>query len=125
LPENCRDKARAERIVANVAGRVREVHQRLARAPLNLTEREQEVAATKRDIEPLIFEYFGVAASERILIEDTVKLFIPSSTPGTLDRDIPTLNDSTSDERGAYARQLCQTINAWGRGMAVLRKSSA
>lgn len=120
LPENCRDQARAERIVADVAKRVREAHKRIAKAPLNLTEREAEVTAAKRDIEPLVFEYFGLTATERILIEDTVKLSIPSSTPGTFDGDIPTLDDSNREERAAYARQLCQTINTWGRGKGQL-----
>jgi hypothetical protein len=120
LPENCRDKPSAERLVGNVAKRVREAHKRIAKAPLNLTEREHEVAAAKREIEPLVFEYFGVTATERILIEDTVKLFIPSSTPGTLDREIPTLDDSSGEERSEYARQLCQTINTWGRGKGQL-----
>jgi len=120
LPENCRDKARAERIVSEVAKRVRQAHQRIAKAPLNLTEREHEVANAKRDIEPLVFEYYGVTPVERVLIEDTVKLFIPSSTPGTLYGDIPTLDNSSEEERTEYAKQLCQTINTWGRGKGVL-----
>ncbi len=120
LPENCPDKASAELIVENVAGRVRDAHERIAKAPLNLTEREYEVAAAKREIEPLVFEYFGVTDTERIRIEATVRLFIPSSTPGTLDGEIPTLDDSSGDERSEYARQLCQTINTWGRGKGQL-----
>lgn len=116
LPESCRDKTRAEEIVAAVAKRVQRAHQRIARAPLNLTQREHEVADAKCDIEPFVFEYFGVTLVERMLIEDTVKLFIPSSTPGTLDGDIPTLDDSKPEERTEYAKQLCQTINTWGRG---------
>lgn len=120
LPESCRDQARAERIVADVAKRVREAHKCIAKAPLNLTEREAEVSAAKQEIEPLVFEYFGVTATEKILIEDTVTWFIPSSTPGTLDGDIPTLDDSGVEERTAYANQLCQTINTWGRGKGQL-----
>jgi hypothetical protein len=49
-----------------------------------------------------------------------VELFIPSSTPGTLDGEILTLDDSSNAEREAYANQLCQTINAWGRGKGKL-----
>jgi hypothetical protein len=120
LPEVCREKARAKRIVATVAKRVREAHRRIAKAPLNFTAREIEVADAKREIEPLVFKYYGVSATEQILIEDTVKLFIPSSTPGTLDGDIPTLDDSGLYERMAYAGQLCQTINTWGRGKGLL-----
>jgi hypothetical protein len=120
LPNNCPDKAHAERIVANVAKRIREAHKRIAKAPLNFTKREHEVAATKREIEPLVFEYFGVTATERILIEDTARLFIPSSTPSKVDGDIPTLDDSSVEQRREYANQLCQTINTWGRGNGQL-----
>lgn len=116
LPKTCRDQSRAERIVADVAKRVRATHKRIARAPLNLPERDAEIAAAKRDIKSLVLEYYGVTATERILIEDTVDLFIPSSTPGSLDGNIPTLDDSSPEEREAYAKQICQTINAWGRG---------
>ena len=119
LPKDCRDQAAAERIVSAVAKRVREAHARIANAPLNLTEREHEVAAAKRDIKPLVFEYFGVTATEKILIEDTLNCFIPSSTPGRLDGDIPTLDDSSPEERAAYAKQLCQTLNTWGRGKGL------
>ena len=119
LPKDCRDQAATERIVSAVAKRVREAHTRIAKAPLNLTEREHEVAAAKHDIEPLVFEYFGVTTSEKILIDDTLKVFIPSSTPGRLDGDIPTLDDSSPEERAAYAKQLCQTLNTWGRGKGL------
>ncbi len=119
LPKDGRDQVAAEGIVSAVAKRVREAHARIAKAPLNLTEREDEVAAAKREIEPLVCEYFGVTAKERILIEDTLNCFIPSSTPGSLDGDIPTLDDSSSEERAAYAKQLCQTLNTWGRGKGL------
>ncbi|MGA3268722.1 MAG: DNA methyltransferase, partial [Verrucomicrobiota bacterium] len=119
LPEDCRDKLSAERIVSAVAKRVREAYGRIAKAPLNLTAREQEVAAAKHDIAPLVFEYYGVTQTERILIKDTLDLFIPSSTPGTLDGDIPTLDDSSPGERADYAKQLCQTLNNWGRGKGL------
>lgn len=119
LPFPLPKDAAAERIVSAVAKRVREAHARIAKAPLNLTEREVEVAAAKRDIEPLVFEYFGVTTTEKILIDDTLKVFIPSSTPGRLDGDIPTLDDSSPEERAAYAKQLCQTLNTWGRGKGL------
>ncbi|MCW5553600.1 MAG: N-6 DNA methylase [Verrucomicrobiae bacterium] len=119
LPKDCRDQTAAERIVSAVAKRVREAHTRIAKAPLNFERRKDEITDAKRDIEPLVFEYFGVTATEKILIEDTLKWFIPSSTPGSLDGDIPTLDDSRAEERAAYAKQLCQTLNTWGRGKGL------
>lgn len=123
LPENHRDPVRAAAIIAEVAKRVREAYKRVVKIikdPLNIQARLDEVAAAKRDIELLVFEYYGVTATEKILIEDTVNTFIPSSTPGTLDGDIPTLDDSSPAEREAYAKQFCQTINSWGRGKGQL-----
>lgn len=119
LPENCQDKIAAERLVSAVAKRVREVHSRIAKNPLDLTAREHEIADAKRDVEPLLFDYYGVTPTERILIKDTLDLFIPSSTPGNLDGEIPTLDDSGPDERAEYAKLLCQTLNNWGRGKAM------
>lgn len=123
LPKDCRDQAAAERIVFAVAKRVREAHARIAsivKTPLGIQPRKDEVASAKRDIKPLVFEYFGVTATEKILIEDTLNCFIPSSTPGSLDGEIPTLDDSSPEERAAYAKQLCQTLNTWGRGKGLL-----
>ena len=123
LPKNHSDPVRAKVIVAEVAKRVCEAQKRIAKmikSPLGVQPRKDEVADAKRDIEPLVFEYFGVTATEKILIEDTVKVFIPSSTPGRLDGDIPTLDDSSVEERAAYAKQLCQTLNTWGRGKGLL-----
>lgn len=119
LPKDCRDQAAAERIVSAVSKRVREAHTRIAKAPLNFERRKDEVADARRDIEPPVFEYFGVTATEKILIEDTLNCFIPSSTPGSLDGNIPTLDDSSPEERTAYAKQLCQTLNTWGRGKGL------
>lgn len=120
LPENCADTARAERIVATVAKRISEAHKRIAKTPLDLPKREHEVADAKCEIEPLVLEYFNVTPAERVLVEDTVKTFIPSSTPGSLNGEILTLDDSIRPEREEYAKQLCQTINAWGRGKGLL-----
>jgi hypothetical protein len=116
LPKDCRDQAAAERIVLAVAKRVREAHTRIAKAPLNFERRKDDIADAKRDIEPLVFEYFGVTATENILIEDTLNCFIPSSTPVSLDsKKLYTLDDSSREERTAYAEQLCRTLNTWGR----------
>jgi len=120
LPEQSTDPRRAEAIVAKVAKRIRAAQDQAAQSPLNFTSRENEIAAAKVDIEPLIFEYYGLSRTDQALVNDTVKLFIPSSTPTSLDAVIPTLDDSLVGERTIYANQLCQTINAWGRGRGLL-----
>jgi len=44
-------------------------------------ERKRRVDALQKEIEPLIYRYFGLTEQEIILIEDTVRVFEPSSTP--------------------------------------------
>lgn len=77
--------------------------------------------ALQAELEPLIFEYFGLLEPERMLIEDTVAVFIPSSTPPNAERlDIPTLQPVTKAkvpgyEAGltVYAATLADTLNTW------------
>jgi len=120
LPESCPDPRRAEEIVTEVAEYIRAVHDSAVKAPLNFTARENDITTAKTKIELLVFEYYGLSDIEQQLIKDTVSLSIPSSTPPSLIGDIPTLDDSVFAERSAYASQLCQTINAWGKGKGVL-----
>ena len=45
--------------------------------------RKEQVDALQQKIEPLIYSYFGLTEQEITLVEDTVRIFIPSSTPTT------------------------------------------
>jgi hypothetical protein len=49
------------------------------------------------------------------LVEDTAKVFKPSSTPATYNKPIPTGAESSTTDRESYAELLCQTINRWAR----------
>lgn len=120
LPENSGNPKRADEIVAEVAQHIRAAQEKAAASPHNFTARQNDIAAVKTTIEPLIFEYYGLSPTEQLLIMDTVDLFIPSSTPSSIGKEIPTLTDSTIEERSAYASQLCQTINNWGRGKGLM-----
>jgi hypothetical protein len=84
-------------------------------------QRKQRTDALQSMLEPLIYEYFGLLEPERMLVEDTVEIFIPSSTPPNAERlDIPTLQPVTKTnipgyEQGltVYAETLADTLNAW------------
>jgi hypothetical protein len=74
------------------------------------------------ELEPLIYEYFGLTDQEIALVEDTVNIFIPSSTPTnrhssklkTLD-PVEKSNVSPYEEKGlgTYADVLTKTLNKW------------
>jgi hypothetical protein len=84
-------------------------------------QRKKCTDALQTELEPLIYDYFGLLAPEKMLIEDTVAVFIPSSTPPNAERlDLPTLQPVTkSNIRGyesgltVYAETLAGTLNDW------------
>jgi len=54
----------------------------------------------------LVEEYFDIIASEKILIEDTARVIVPSVRPTRSRVDVPTIAPSTADQRTAYLDKL-------------------
>jgi len=83
--------------------------------------RKRQTKALQAAFEPVIFEYFGLLAPERMLVEDTVSVYVPSSTPPNAERlDLPTLQPVIGTkvpgyESGltVYAATLAETLNGW------------
>lgn len=83
--------------------------------------RKTRTEALQAELEPLVYDYFGLLAPEKMLVEDTVTVFIPSSTPPNAERlDLPTLQPVTGAkvvgyESGlaVYAETLVDTLNEW------------
>jgi hypothetical protein len=83
--------------------------------------RKVRTDALQKDLEPLIDEYFGLLVPEKILVADTIRIFIPSSTPPNAEcLDLPTLQPVTKAnvpgyENGlvAYGETLADTLNTW------------
>jgi hypothetical protein len=70
------------------------------------------------ELEPLIYDYFGLNDQERALVEDTCEIFDKSDTPGSLEaaRKIPTLEPVNADGLKPYAVTLTETLNGWATG---------
>lgn len=112
-PDMTSDPARAKEVVDEVA-RLVQAAMREAQKPL--MDRDSVVDATQATIGPLIYEYFDVLPTERVLVEDTVQVSIPSFRPGPQRRSVPALEPSKSEERAQYTNRLCSTLNGWARG---------
>nr|VFK56927.1 MAG: N-6 DNA Methylase [Candidatus Kentron sp. TC] len=75
----------------------------------------------QREIDQLIYRYFGLTEQEKILVEDTVDVLIPSATPGSRRSSIPTLDPvektrvASYKKKGfcAYGDTLARTLNRW------------
>jgi len=88
-------------------------------------QRQREKAARlQSEINPLIYDYFGLNDQERALVEDTCDIFDRSDTPGSLSaaRNIPTLQPLNADGLEPYATMLVSTLNGCASG--ALRTSA-
>jgi hypothetical protein len=109
LPAQTQDHRRSNATIAQVTSRIDEVRRRSTINPLR---RQDEVESAKREINSLVADYYNLTSWEKMLVDDTTKVFEPSSTP-SLDSSIPTLKLSSEPDRSAYVHTLCATINRW------------
>lgn len=121
-PEAVPDPRRAKQIVDEVA-RIVQSAARAAAKPL--VDREALVDVAQKDIEPLIYEYFDILPTERVLVEDTVQIAIPSFRPSPQRRLVPAIEPSTARHRSTYTNRLCTTLNRWAREGQVQVTGSA
>jgi len=80
-----------------------------------LVDRDSAVAEAQKKIDELVYEYFDVASTERILVEDTVHLGFESFRPGARAFSIPAIEPTTPADRERYTKMLCRTLNGWSR----------
>lgn len=111
LPEQTRNPRRAIAIVQEVAD---EISIAMKRA-VYYAERGDLVRRTQRSIEVLIEEYFDINKIERIFIEDTTNIIIPSVRPTRNNKKIATLNHIDPDQHGRYSEMLCNRLNSWAK----------
>ncbi|MCX7011430.1 MAG: hypothetical protein NTW86_02480 [Candidatus Sumerlaeota bacterium] len=110
LPEQTADPKGAKQVVRRVADIIRELKGTVS---ANSLKRPRLVDDAKDRIRPLVYEYYNVSKHERMLIEDTLGIFEPSSTPNSLISKIATLSRPDPKRRQAYANLLCEVLNKW------------
>jgi len=111
-PEAMEDSRRAWERVREVA---RIVDEATTLAGEFLSNREELIDAADQAVEPLLDEYFDILPIEKTLIDDTLRLIIPSLRPSQKKRIVPTIYPSNPEQRANYTEQLCQTLNAWSK----------
>jgi len=70
---------------------------------------------TRKSLDTLIYDYFGLSDGEVAIVEDTVNVIEPSSTPSSKASAMETLRVPDFDERMQYADTLCGTLNEWAK----------
>ena len=112
FPEDTQDPGHSRDIVRQVAGLIETLSEQ---ATSNFLVRDHEVASASSKIESLVAEYFNVQAVERVLVQDTLSIIVPSVQPSRSAVEVPTLEMATSVQCRAYTDRLCKTLNGWSR----------
>ena len=80
-----------------------------------LAEWAKKTAALQSEIDPMLYEYFGIIEQEQALVEETCDIFDKSDTPTTIDAPMPTLEPLDSNGLKDYAKMLTGTLREWSR----------
>ena len=98
---------------------VKEIYKILADAAKSVVSprlgRDQVTDAAQKRAEALVEEYLDIDDVERQLTLDTATVIIPSARPARTRLDVPAIRNATSAQRDAYAKVLCDTLNARAR----------
>lgn len=139
LPHQQSNPKRCWQIVERVSEIVTDAARK---ASADFADRQGIIRSADAAIGPLIDEYFDVHEMEKPLIEDTLKVTIPSIQPTRRRMPVPTIAPSSAPQRQAYCARVCAMLNDWakrgkykvrgtahgsdamGIGMAVLEKVS-
>lgn len=120
LPEQMADREGSQHIVRECASLLRKIKNKQTDSE-NLFQHNlfsQEIVA---QLNAYVYEYFGICEWERYLIEDTVALFRPSSTPHSINATtLLTAQPSRPEDRQNYANTLVSTFKGWIRTDAEL-----
>jgi hypothetical protein len=112
LPKRAHNQEQCAAIVEEVA---RIITSAMGEADKDLVNREDVVRNATASVEPLVEEYFDVDHLEKMLIEDTVRVIIPSTRPTRQRTRVPTILPANQKQRDAYTDLLCGTLNEWAK----------
>ena len=116
LPEKTKDAVVSRGLVQNIAARLRQAKAEMTAAGINPERRDAARRRAIHDTNELVYRYYDLTEWERWLVEDTVDIFEPSSTPGSLNsKNLYTLKPSGLDDRRVYTDLLCGTISRWAQ----------
>lgn len=115
LPEQTKNPVENSKIIREVATRLRRAKGEMLTAGIDDSNREAARDEAVREVTELVYRYYDLTRWERALVEDTAKIFRPSSTPPTYTKPIATVAEAGVEDRETYAELLCQTINRWAQ----------
>lgn len=120
LPEDLPNPQRGDAIVRKCAQALRQLRNELKK-PRNLIRTHSLVSNAQDELNQYVRDYFEICEWERELIDDTINVFRPSSTPASTESDsLLTVHKSTFKQRKHYADTLVRTFNGWSHSKKQL-----
>jgi hypothetical protein len=113
LPEATSNPKRSWELVREIA---KIVTSAAVEASGDFVDRDGIVRTATASIESLIDEYFDILPIETVLVDDTLKVIIPSVRPTRARTVIPTIKPSSEEQQKRYTKRLCDTLNDWAKG---------
>lgn len=112
FPDEQQDPKRCREIVKSVSKIIKDTANK---AKGSFMDRSAIVDNATAKIEPLMYEYFDIQPLEKILIEDTINVILPSIQPNQKRMPVPTMQASTADQREVYMERVCDMLNMWAK----------
>ena len=110
LPSQQNNVERSETIIQEV---VRAIQDASGQSRNNFMMRESAIDRATDSITPLVDEYFDIQPSERVLIDDTINILIPSIQPSQRMMPVPTVAPIAREQQTEYVERVCDTLNSW------------
>ena len=123
LPEKTKDAAVSRDLVRQIAARMRQAKAEMSVAGIRPDKRDAARRRAISDTNELVYRYYDLTEWERWLVEDTVKIFEPSSTPGSLNSKASYAETERTRRPPRLCRLLCGTISRSAAEVAVLQPS--
>jgi len=110
-PENAANPRQAERIVQRVAAAIKRFEEKCNTPDFQLDNRQDEAKVIRKRLEPIIRKYYGIDDYESMVIDDTVKMIIDSSTPNGQAESIRTLEPVLEEHCLCFTDTLCEMLS--------------
>jgi len=112
LPEDTPNLQDSRRIIEQVADQMNALKASLEK---NFMAQQEQTKAVMKNIEHLVYEYYGISEQEQMLIEDTVTIFKKSMMPISASSSVKTIGEPADSERRNYVELLCNILNSWAQ----------
>ena len=114
-PELTIDPDKSSKIIVEVSNLVKNISKDIQKERYYGGGRRDAVEKLMEKLEDSVCQYYDIDELDKILVDDTIKIIKPSSTPGGSRKDVPTLKVVGQQQRQIYTETLCRMLNIYAK----------